>query len=1095
MSAILENMESWIAKTVFASATFHTVTEETNVNNGDVDIDSDVNNENEDQQELVSVHPRNQVQATGVAKKKKNAVPKLDRKSQLAQIISNPQILNNDTNINSNNDNDSNLNPKIGHMIISDGTHAIPLYVPLPCNTTLQQWLQGQDYSNSKLNASASAKNSCIPIAKGSLVRLSSCYWTVSHVSLIRQYYHYPMQNDNSMNMNANGNANANANGSGSASGSRSNVLNGEMGMYQINADVERYPFCLILYQDPLPYNPKYTLLDDDLVANMNVNVNANANERANLNTDTDGSSTKTSISPRTGRNNGTRTGTKSNKRGMESLGCEGMGILGPPLNVHSNIDVRRALKAIPSTRFRIKCIQNSFNHSLRCNDDDDDRSGGHTDDNDNYGHHDGNVDDVNDDGDGDDDDDDGNVNDKEHIGSTNAVDNVDNSVPRGPIPTRYVPSLDPRSGCIGCIQQEYPSKRTMTYLLKLCDEFEKRQEELKSKEIADKYGLEEMFSPESNPNIDFDYGFGNGGFQSRESTQQEEDESETETGGPETVRRSVISGIPSDTQTPGSALSPIRNHPIRTITAMLGNDDDDSTDNEEDNEQYDTAEEDQDADTQENNLDFDTQEKPILQELADQTKASIIDNNGIQANEDNTIDTLDTRPQSQSQSQSQQQELPLPLSESTNEHPSTQAFVPTPSVIEREDRNTPEALGTQPLSQPKKHPPPSSSQSSCSSGDKIGRPESKRSPSKYINGKKVTENSVIDAIDQIFTGSDTMDFFEGAEVCSPTSVEDIVMFLEQYFDVTLKEDWINLIQNLYETKTNNDIDDGVSNESDDVDNNVEGREEDDAIATTEHSHKTAKETHQSEDHSQTLVKHSGILENRAPLALDKNADIDKGVVEENQSSSKLALLSVSSIDTDLELDTQPNTIHRDKKDRIEASKSRQSLSTTERQSAVREQETTQRPKDRPIATATFDAKKASLKQKKEVLASGSNQAIGENKKVINKSRSDKVNGPRTQKHGHSPRNPATVSTALDNLRRQSVGQLRDQTTDKSNKPVRNKKRKAPLKSSMRPSFSLSSFVTIDDKKRKRGRGDKNRPTKKKKRPTTAFDISSWLRK
>ena len=64
---------------------------------------------------------------------------------------------------------------------------------------------------------------------------------------------------------------NANGNASANASGSRSNVLNGEMGMYQINADVERYPFCLILYQDPLPYNPKYTLLDDDLVANVNV--------------------------------------------------------------------------------------------------------------------------------------------------------------------------------------------------------------------------------------------------------------------------------------------------------------------------------------------------------------------------------------------------------------------------------------------------------------------------------------------------------------------------------------------------------------------------------------------------------------------------------------------------------------------------------------------------------------------------------------------------------------------------------------------------------------------------------------------------------
>ena len=62
-------------------------------------------------------------------------------------------------------------------------------------------------------------------------------------------------------------------------------------------------------------------------------------------------------------------------------------------------------------------------------------------------------------------------------------------------------------------------------------------------------------------------------------------------------------------------------------------------------------------------------------------------------------------------------------------------------------------------------------------------------------------------------------------------------MFVEQHFEVTLKDDWINLIQYLYETQTNNDIgDDGIlTNGRDVVDTNGKGTEEDDAIATTEH--------------------------------------------------------------------------------------------------------------------------------------------------------------------------------------------------------------------------------------------------------------------
>ena len=82
----------------------------------------------------------------------------------------------------------------------------------------------------------------------------------------------------------------------------------------------------------------------------------------------------------------------------------------------------------------------------------------------------------------------------------------------------------------------------------------------------------------------------------------------------------------------------------------------------------------------------------------------------------------------------------------------------------------------------------------------------------------------------------------------------------------------------------------------------------------------SSKETsyHSGDHHSLDLIKDSGILENRCPLALDENADIDKGVVEENQSQSKLSLPTVGSIGTNLELDTQPNAVHKVKQDRIE---------------------------------------------------------------------------------------------------------------------------------------------------------------------------------
>ena len=226
MSAILESIEPWIAKAVFATVTFD------------------------------PEHPNENTDATVSA-------PKIDRTSKLAQVMSPPKIV-------------GDAIHNICHLNVSDGTHSISLYVKKTLN---------------ELN-----------LAKGSLVRIRSRHWTISHACFIRQY---------------------------------PEAESGQ-GFYHSLPFFEQRPFCIVLFDQPLSCNPEHALVDD----NSNVNDNTNTNSSVGIIEETA-------------------------HQCIESLGCEGMGIVGSPIDVHSAIDVRRALKAIPTTKYRIQQITNCFNFTL----------------------------------------------------------------------------------------------------------------------------------------------------------------------------------------------------------------------------------------------------------------------------------------------------------------------------------------------------------------------------------------------------------------------------------------------------------------------------------------------------------------------------------------------------------------------------------------------------------------------------------------------------------------------------------------------------------------------------------------------------------
>ena len=102
---------------------------------------------------------------------------------------------------------------------------------------------------------------------------------------------------------------------------------NGRGSLYQSG------PFCIVLYQTELIVDTKHTTGDDEA-------------DTRNL---------------------------RSNNRPrpcIETIACGGMGIAGPPIDVHSTISIRRALIAIPSNFQRLRQIVDCFNYSLTQNDD-----------------------------------------------------------------------------------------------------------------------------------------------------------------------------------------------------------------------------------------------------------------------------------------------------------------------------------------------------------------------------------------------------------------------------------------------------------------------------------------------------------------------------------------------------------------------------------------------------------------------------------------------------------------------------------------------------------------------------------------------------
>ena len=264
------------------------------------------------------------------------ALPKLDRKTNLAQVVQAPRAIG-DTSASPHTSNTSINDPctspgvstrsrtalntnHLCHFILSDGTHSISVF----CQKQLDELKH---------------------ITIGSLVRIRSNYWSISLTTLIRQY--------------------TCPNASTSAT---TRLFHAD--------DFGHGPFCVVLHNDALSYNPLHTIFDE---------------------------CTATTSS------NGTRVRANSC---IESIGCEGMGIIGPPIDVHSAVDVRRALRAIPSTRYRLKQIIDCFNYTLGKN------GNGHG-----------------------------------------------NSVPVGPIKTRCIPT--PKKIQIGCFD-EYPNKATIKLLVKI---------------------------------------------------------------------------------------------------------------------------------------------------------------------------------------------------------------------------------------------------------------------------------------------------------------------------------------------------------------------------------------------------------------------------------------------------------------------------------------------------------------------------------------------------------------------------------------------------------------------------------------------------
>jgi hypothetical protein len=102
---------------------------------------------------------------------------------------------------------------------------------------------------------------------------------------------------------------------------------------------ISRDDFCLVFHKTELKYDSHRVMLDDDA--------------------SDDGTGQKSE-------NRTCSSSSRSSRPCIECIGCEGMGIVGEPMDVHSDLDVRRALVAIPNSLQRCRQIIDCLNYTLQ---------------------------------------------------------------------------------------------------------------------------------------------------------------------------------------------------------------------------------------------------------------------------------------------------------------------------------------------------------------------------------------------------------------------------------------------------------------------------------------------------------------------------------------------------------------------------------------------------------------------------------------------------------------------------------------------------------------------------------------------------------
>jgi hypothetical protein len=162
-------------------------------------------------------------------------------------------------------------------------------------------------------------------LAKGSLVRLRCKHWTVSLTCLMGHYEEEPTNHEKEMEP-------LERNNRKSPPRHRPPRRDDDL-------------FCLVLYKEELKYSSHWVMLDDDDDESSNETMQKSSGCGAITTT------TSSSIS--------------SSRPCIECIGCEGMGIVGTPMDVHLDLDVRRALVAIPSRFQQCSQIIHCLNYTL----------------------------------------------------------------------------------------------------------------------------------------------------------------------------------------------------------------------------------------------------------------------------------------------------------------------------------------------------------------------------------------------------------------------------------------------------------------------------------------------------------------------------------------------------------------------------------------------------------------------------------------------------------------------------------------------------------------------------------------------------------